>query len=160
MNQDTTIFSSDIGQLIEPENISFSFNTLGWKMVGLLILVCFLLAIVLWWRHYRKNEYRRTLIKQINYAFLDESTHAPSFIDKIIKRTCLDLYGREKVAALYGEAWFTFLDTTMPTGHVSKTYYDLFTRAIYDRAYNMTPGEISEFRSFMLTWADKHHANV
>lgn len=160
MNTDSTTYISDIGQLIEANDIPYSFDTLGWKIVALVLILLFCISIILWWQHYKKNAYRRNAISNINSWVEHKAEEAPYLINLMIKKLCINLYGRRKVASLYGEEWFAFLSKNCNYTAITKTESAQYTQAIYNTAYTMSPQELNNYKIFMLYWAKKHTTNV
>ena len=55
----------DIGKIVEPEPIGFSFDAPGWGiLLGLVVFVLILIAVK-YMLHYRKNKYRRIATSKI-----------------------------------------------------------------------------------------------
>lgn len=93
-----------INGLIEPDQIAYSYNTLGWKMVLVAVISTTIIGLFLWVRSFIKNAYRRKALKEIEQiATLTENLST-------LKQVALAVYGRKKVAGLYGDEWVTFLD--------------------------------------------------
>lgn len=105
----------EMGPLHEPNAVLFSFDTLGWKVVFML-LFCLLLwrAGVLLWR-FNKNAYRRSALKKL--VLLEAQFVAPQnreFVNAtniLLKQMAIAVYGRAEVANLIGKDWVNFLDS-------------------------------------------------
>ncbi|WPR75249.1 DUF4381 domain-containing protein [Algoriphagus sp. NG3] len=101
---------ADLGAIYEPPAVSFSFDTIGWTvlggalMLGLLILLFFLI------RRYQHNQYRREAMAALQSIASNEQEFSQVFI--LLKRVAIRTFGREKVGALYGASWLGFLDKT------------------------------------------------
>ncbi|MEI6865920.1 DUF4381 domain-containing protein [Flavicella sp.] len=107
--------TEDLGPLIEPDAVPFSFDAIGWKFCVSIILISILVLLVLQVVKYRKNSYRREVIKKLNNfdrleSFL-KNNEVVNFSNYLLKRTAIQVYGREKVASLYGLEWLNFLDS-------------------------------------------------
>jgi len=63
--QDEIIENPDLGEIIEPEAIRFSFNTPGWYILAIFSCMVVVYLLIKWIINYRKNAYRREAIKQI-----------------------------------------------------------------------------------------------
>src|SRR5690606_17210056 len=103
----------ELGDIIEPNPIVFSFNTMGWKVV--FALLTFLLVYILYriYLAYKKRQYLRDAV--INIQKLNSETNSSSiqFINAvlfILKDTAMKSFGRREVAALHGKGWLEFLD--------------------------------------------------
>lgn len=125
---------NDIGPLIEPDPIRFSFDSPGWYLLGgiIFILSCLLLLKVI--KNYRKNAYRRDAIeklgqienvnpKEVNYTTLNH-------IFTLLKIVAFQTYGRHEVAAMHGSEWLTFLESKAANVSFNKYEEDIY-RAVY-----------------------------
>ena len=57
--------SVEMAPLYEPDRIQFSFDTLGWKVFGCVLLCMLLLVVIVQATKYYKNTYRREAIKKL-----------------------------------------------------------------------------------------------
>jgi len=148
---------NSIGQLIEPEPISYSFNTPGWYLVlGLLLLIALIVALVQY-RKYRKNSYRREALKQIENIVKTKSETTVFEINRLLKIIALKLFGREKVASLYGAKWFDFLISTMKQKEKLKVEsLTEFSEALYNSEYKLNENKLNELVGFAITWVKNH----
>lgn len=113
--QDTDGLPADIGTLLEPEAIAFSFDTVGWKVLGLLLITIMLFFIIKWAIKYHKNAYRRaalSILDQINAQFTNDK-EAAGLNDTLIllKQVAITTFGRAKIADLRGSDWLKFLES-------------------------------------------------
>ena len=101
--------SEDIQGIIEPSPVPFTFDTLGWKIVGLILLLILIRIAYKAYQRYQKNAYKRDAIKLI--SSLEKNTENVPFetVSTALKKVALISYGRETVAALYGLSWLAFL---------------------------------------------------
>lgn len=100
-----------------PEPPSYRPQTLGWAILGSLVLLGIVIGSFQQYRHWRRNRYRRAALKQL--AALEQHVQqsatridALQALSQLLKRTALAAYPREQVAQLYGENWLSFLDAT------------------------------------------------
>jgi hypothetical protein len=117
--QDSTAAQSDttsnalapfeMGKLYEPDPVRFSFETIGWPILGSLILIGLLIASYFWYRHYQRNLYRREALKTLE-AITKPEQALEIFV--VLKRTAIHAFGREKVGGLAGRDWLQFLEKT------------------------------------------------
>ena len=125
---------SDLGSLIEPDPIKFSFDTPGWYLLGgiIFILSCLLLLRVI--QNYRKKAYRRDAIEKLdqienvskkgfNYSTLNH-------VFALLKIVAFETYGRHEVAGMHGSEWLTFLESKAANVSFNKYQEDIY-RAIY-----------------------------
>ena len=116
--------SLELKELYEPEPVIFTFETIGWKVLAVvlcIIIVCTTFIVI---RNYIKNAYRRDALKK-----LEEIT---SIVDALIilKKVALQTFDRKKVGNLYGDQWLKFLDQTGKKVDFSSLKTDIAT-AIY-----------------------------
>lgn len=98
----------EMGELYEPAPVPFTFETIGWPILGGLILLGLLIAAYLWYRHYQRNFYRREALKSLDSIRQDQAME----IFVVLKRTAIHAFGREKVGPLSGTEWLRFLEQT------------------------------------------------
>ena len=69
----------------------------------------------------------------------------------------IQLFGREKVASLYGTEWFEFLITTITNSQSdSSENFSDFSKALYSSDYQLSEKELNEFVEFAILWIKKH----
>jgi len=105
---DKVIPELENAQLKEPPAIAFSFDAIGWKILGGLLLASVLVLVIIMVRNYIKNKYRREAIRQI------ENTKNISLNEvlRILKTTAIQVYGRQSIGFLFGNEWLEFLEKT------------------------------------------------
>ncbi len=106
LSQAFTAFQID--KLYEPDPVRFTFDTVGWPILGALVMLGLLVAGYFWFRHYQRNQYRREALKSLDLIKQDQALEV--FV--VLKRTAIHAFGREKVGALSGTEWLKFLDST------------------------------------------------
>ena len=153
---DTTTYQSSIGQLIEPDPIGYSFMTTGWFIVLGILLVTGILLAILQYRKYKKNTYRREALKQIETILQTKKETVVFEINRLLKIIAIQLFEREKVAALCGEQWFQFLRSTMKNREpIAENKYEAFTHTLYSKQ-RIKENEVEEFVEFAILWVKKH----
>lgn len=100
----------ELGNIYEPPPVSFTFETIGWAVLGALLMIGLLVGIFFLIRHYQQNRYRRIALAALEKLELDQNSFPQVFV--ILKRVAIQVFGREKVGALVGSAWLNFLDQT------------------------------------------------
>lgn len=98
----------DAGKLYEPDPVRFSFETIGWPVLGGLVFLGLLIAGFIWFRHYHRSRYRREALKRLNLIRQDQALE----IFVVLKRTAIHAFGRENVGTLAGTEWLKFLEST------------------------------------------------
>ncbi|MFV0554296.1 MAG: DUF4381 domain-containing protein [Mangrovibacterium sp.] len=111
--------------IIEPNTIPYSFDTLGWRIVLGLLVLSVLLAAFLLWRKWKRNKYRRDGIRLV------QSSTSMAEINHQMKLTALKLWERERVAALQGVEWLIFLNSTMKNAYTETHLFEAMAEAIY-----------------------------
>ncbi|MDG3583878.1 MULTISPECIES: DUF4381 domain-containing protein [Galbibacter] len=93
-----------LAPLYEPERVPFTFETIGWKVLAIVLVVLACLIAYYLIKRYYKNAYRREAITKLNQA--------GSVLDilVIVKVVAMQTFGRETVGPLYGREWLEFLD--------------------------------------------------
>jgi len=61
--------------ILEPEPLPFTFETLGWKILGVLLLIIAVVLFYKWFKNFRKNKYRREAIKKIQLIETENSNN-------------------------------------------------------------------------------------
>ena len=151
-------YNSSIGNLIEPESISYSFNTPGWHLVfGLILLVIIIIAFIQF-RKYKRNEYRRQAISEIeNIKQTGNCNESILKLNSLLKIVAIQIYGRTKVAALYGKQWFGFLASSVnKTENIPINSFDDFAKALYNKDFNLTDTQFNSLVAFAILWVNNH----
>ena len=125
---------SDLGSLIEPDPIRFSFDSPGWYILGgiILMLTCFLLIKI--FKNYQKNAYRREAIEKLR-QIENGSREGANYITlnhvfALLKNVAFEAYGRTEVAGMHGSQWLTFLESKAANVSFNKYEEDIY-RAVY-----------------------------
>ena len=154
MNDSTQIALQPI---MEADPIPFTMETLGWQfsfvLAGLLIGYLVYLFVL----KYRANRYRRTAIQEIKS--LESSITDAAFITQCmfqLKQVALQSYDRNKVAALTGEKWISFVDE-----HEKSVDFTAKSDVIFKAIYK---GELPEATQFnrnafsneCVNWISRH----
>lgn len=98
--------------IVRPDPVAWTPQTMGWAIVGGWLLVVFLL--IGWNRiqKWRRNRYRREALAMLNHIGAQADVSSSAIAEQVallIKRTALVAYPRAEVANLYGSQWATFL---------------------------------------------------
>lgn len=107
--------SLELDPLVEPDPVTFTFDSPGWYVVGgiLFILICW--ALVRGIKRYRKNKYRREALRSLSELMVEVPNNAEHLLFEIrvlLKRVAIYKFGRTKVASLSGLEWLQFLENT------------------------------------------------
>ena len=153
--QDTSL---DLGPLYEADRVVFTFNTLGWKALGVFAIIVGVFFLVKKVRQYLNSAYRREalqLLKRIEDEFV--VSNDPSCVSDVLillKQVGITKYGREEVAALNGEVWFQFLD-----GKCTNVEFRELSAGLLPLVYSRGKVDALTFQQLMgnsKTWVQEH----
>ena len=99
--------TTDLGPLYEPDAVRFSFETTGWYLLGIFLLLMATFLFFRWLNHYRKNAYRRQALKTI----FSMEQNSLNDVLVLLKLVAIKAFGRQQVAQLYGNDWLEFLES-------------------------------------------------
>ncbi len=145
----------DIGQLIEPQPVAFSFDAPGWYILMAMGFLMFGVVMAVRWASYKKNKYRREAISQVNDCAKDEKLSINQ-VNKILKQVAIHTFGREKVAALYGQEWVAFLNLKTKKVCFEKELADFIADANYKRNSFLLGEEKELLRQSAIKWIENH----
>ena len=154
--QDLAMKQDAMGAILEPEPLPFSFDTLGWKILGVLILIWLCIILVRRIKQYQKNTYRREAIKRIVLLETDskKSCAKINHLNITLKQVAITTFGREPIAVLFGDDWYSFLDSKVK-GSSFVEYSNTFTSAMYDdREVEMS--ELKKIFELTKKWINAH----
>ena len=109
--------------MLEPIAVSFSFDTLGWKVSLVCVIIVMLLVVFFQVRRYIKNKYRRAALNDLLLGIESPNLnnyHKVNYANLILKKVAIQVYGREKVSKLFGEEWLQFLDSKCEKSELSQ----------------------------------------
>lgn len=102
--------SMDLGPLQEPPPVPFTFETIGWPVLGILLFVLALTLTLIQISKYRHNRYRREALSDLTKIQNGELDLTYCMV--LVKRVAIHAFGRMKVGNLSGRQWLEFLDET------------------------------------------------
>ncbi len=120
MNPSTAVDPGSLSNLrgiVEPSAVSVWPLAPGvWALLAL-VVIWLTVAGVLWWRHRRRNAYRRAALRELATIRQDlgqpaKRNRALLALPSLVKRVALAAFPRAQVAPLSGEAWIQFLNRT------------------------------------------------
>ncbi len=149
-----------LGQLIEPTPVRFSFAAPGWYVVGAAVLLCIIIFTIYKFIVYTKNKYRRSSLKWLNEQ---EKTLSPNKqyatliynANMLMKRIAILRYGREQVAALRSDEWFDFLNKKCKTAPFDENSQGLIDQ-LYKSAEKVTQTDTNTFLRQVEIWIKTH----
>jgi len=133
----------DLGPLYEPDAVRFSFETAGWDLLGIFLLLMVIFMFFRWLNHYRKNAYRREALKKI--ARIKQNTQNKNEANQLndiwvlLKVVAMETFGRQQVAQLYGNDWLEFLESKG-----KDTPFSQYKEHIANTLHNVIPVDLKE----------------
>jgi len=148
----------DLGPILEPEAVSFSFNTLGWKITGGIITVVIIYSLLKWAIRYHQNAYRRaaaSVLDQIETLFKNKKD--PACLNDalvLLKQVAITAFGRTEAAHLSGSDWLRYLESKGKNTPFSLYEHDvlnsLYTKKMVDSDSTLKIIKLSK------TWINTH----
>lgn len=154
----------DIAEIELPESVSWLPQTLGWKILALLILLLAVFhayrAANRWWR----NRYRRSALqrlKAIERGAQGDNERVVVHLPKLLKATALHAYPRVDVAALSGDDWLAFLDAhySGPPFRAAPGRQLLAVAYQSPAQWQLQPEEAETLISMCRRWLSQHEAH-
>jgi hypothetical protein len=127
--------NNQIGQLMEPDPIAFSFGAPGWYILLAILLLSLLIYLLVWYIRYRKNAYRREAVQNL-FSLKESNIDIHDFkyqLIKILKRVAITSFGRDEVAHLKGLDWLNFIKKHHPKADFSKLMTSVLVSGIYNK---------------------------
>ena len=156
MLQDNTI---ELSPIIEATPVAFTFDAIGWKVLFFLLFLTMLFFIYKYHLHYKKKQYRRDAIKNINTLNSTKNISINELVSGImfqLKQTALHTYNKQAVASLKGTNWLQFLDKKVKGSHFLKDQKTI-TDAVYKDTYNASNQfNPDHFVKMSLKWIKNH----
>ncbi|MBK3516429.1 DUF4381 domain-containing protein [Carboxylicivirga marina] len=147
-----------LNTLIEPENIPFSFDTIGWIVSLYLIFALIISFLIYKLVQYHRNKYRRIAINRLldikNSTTLSMAQKA-NLTNNTLKQVCLHKFPRKEIASLDDIEWFGFLNFHMRKPCFDMLTFESFQKGLYKNS-QLKPEIINCFIAQSITWIDKH----
>ena len=148
----------DLGPLYEPNAMRFSFETPGWYVLGILLLLVATFLFFSWLKRYRKNAYRREALKTIarieQHSQNQNEGNQLNDIWVLLKFVAIEAFGRQEVAQLYGDEWLEFLESKG-----KNTPFTHYKKHIINSLYDTISVELKETRTLIelsKQWINTH----
>ncbi len=133
----------------EPMPVSLFPQTVGWLILGGVLLVILGYYAWRWFQKYQANAYRRAALAEIAAAEND-----PATLENILRRAALSALGRERVAGVHGADWLALLQAALPNRDMD---IDLAT-TLAAAPYRPTAPS-AELTRFVQDWV-RHHEGL
>ena len=109
---------SNLRDIVEPAAITLWPPAPGLVLLCTLVLLWVAVTVLLWWRHWQRNAYRRAALHDL--TAIGRQVRSPQTrtagirqLSLLLKRVALAAYPRAEVASLTGNKWLGFLDQHM-----------------------------------------------
>lgn len=149
-----------IGDIVEPDEIQFSFGAPGWYIIILLTILLTITLILINLKNYRKNKYRRDAIKMMNGIMHHKMSHALIIYHQVelLKRIALHVYGRSEVAHLTGAKFYEFLQGKSDEIIFSAKTSMVFTKHLYEgESTTISKDLLHQFHQESIHWIKAHN---
>ena len=98
--------------IVRPDSVSMLPQTVGWWILLGWLVFCLALGVLMVWRRWMRNRYRREAMTMLNQ--IQASTDGLHYLQAVqaadlVKRTALAVFPRSAVASLTGDQWAAFL---------------------------------------------------
>ncbi|WP_259068109.1 DUF4381 domain-containing protein [Mucilaginibacter sp. X4EP1] len=150
-----------VGKLIEPPPVPFSFEQPGWYVLGGLLVL--LLALITWLlvKYYRKNRYRKHALQFLNnteqtLSQVKEFDLLVYQAQMLIKQIAMARYGRHHVSGLRGDQWIAFINNTWREKSFDNSDVVLLNQNIYASEKSVSADEATNFTNKARRWIKKH----
>ncbi|VFQ47503.1 DUF4381 domain-containing protein [Desulfoluna butyratoxydans] len=130
----------------------------GWYVIAWILAAAAAWLLITSALRWKRNRYRREALAEL--ALINRGSPptgdelAP--LPVLVKRTALAAYGRQTVAALTGEPWLAFLDTSLSTTAFTQGTGRLLIRIPYQPKAPLDPAEAKNLIHLIETWIKKH----
>lgn len=145
-------------EIIAPEPAPFEPRTVGWYLLGGLVLIGLGFSLLRLVRSYRRNQYRRLSLRELRALSAQMSRDRMATLPKLpllLKRVALAVYPRERVAKLSGEPWFAFLEEQAP-GAISPAGKDALLQILRGTLGDVPASVDHELFESIRRWVRRH----
>ena len=149
--------------IIEPAGIPWWPPAPGLVLLGMLILLWTAFALMLWWRRWQRNAYRRAALQELvaieeRIRYSQTRTEGIRQLSVLLKRVALVAYPRMAVASLAGDRWSAFLDRQIGDDTFSIGHSKVLAMAMVDPnpgAY-LTTSDCQRLIQAVRRWINDH----
>ena len=109
-----------LANIVQPEAVSFTPVTVGWKILALIVAVALAAAAWMAFRHWRRNRYRREALAELETLSAAATGSGPGKVEALralpvlLRRVVLSVEERADVASLSCGPWLDYLDARYP----------------------------------------------
>jgi hypothetical protein len=154
-----------LGKLIEPQPVPFTFSAPGWYVLGGLILLLLIGLVILLIKYYQLNKYRKHALnflanteqKYIDLKAFDQLVYEANML---IKRIAMSRYGRQAVSGLRDGQWTDFINRTWREKSFDKSDETLINQTIYQSKDGISAEDAQAFTQKAKRWIRKHKRHI
>lgn len=144
--------TANLDALYQPPPVQFTFETVGWQMLGMVFLLLLVVVAAFWLRSHNRNRYRREALKKLSKYQIGSWEVQQVYL--LLKQSAIHAYGRTAAGNLYGRDWLKFLEHTGKNVHLIKLEPEL-NAAIYNNQ-SLSPETARDFLINAKTWIITH----
>jgi cytochrome b subunit of formate dehydrogenase len=152
--------NDDIGTLIEPDPVKFTWGAPGWYVVGIVLLLLVCAVLIMFYRHYQKNKYRRAALSWLESRERTMLAQKPAEViydaAMLMKRIAISRYGRNQVAAVREQEWMIFLNKVSKSQLFSAGDAAWLSNILYTAAGSLKESETKSFIAKTKKWIKSH----
>ncbi len=147
-----------ITEILAPESVRWLPTTVGWKVLGLVLLVVALRQAWRSWQHWLRNRYRGAAIRELEIIATTSGTPQAQLaaISRLLKATALQAYPREEIAALTGRDWTEWLNATGGQATFSNESSYLLAEHVYRGQAEVNGQALASLRDTSRLWIKQH----
>ena len=158
IQQSNEVKITDLGTILEPQAVPFTFDTIGWKLLFSSLIVAASIVSIRFIIHYLKNTYRRTALQELARFIKEkkeiENSTVVNYANMLLKKMAISIYGRSTTAHLYDKEWLSFLDSKTKETNFTEVQ-GVFSKASYLRD-EITIDERNRIVTLTQKWIQTH----
>ncbi len=151
--------NNDIGTLVEPAPLTFTWGAPGWYVLAAGVLLLLILVAIIIYRHYQKNKYRRSALSWLEEREGILSAQPDQLVydaTMLMKRVAITRYGRSEVAALRDKEWIAFLNKACESSLFTETDGAWLNKILYMPGETVKENEARGFIAKTKKWIRDH----
>ena len=145
----------DFTHVTEPEAVSWWPTAPGWQFLAAAALLALTLAAYRRWQRWRRNRYRREAIRSLRSCQELPPDARLQAMARILKAAALAAFPRREIAALSGEHWLDWLDSSGPPAFSSASRR-LLVRVQYSAGDTPTDSDLATLAQDCERWLSGH----
>ena len=144
-------------EIAAPASISWFPTTIGWQLLGLLLLALLCRKAYLAVRNWLRNRYRG----EAHEALVEIASQAPTSaqlaaVNRILKSTALQAFPRGEIAGLSGHSWLKWLNANGGGARFSEESSSLLGTGQYQMATDISDAQWQGLMAESREWVSRH----